>query len=260
MIQNEKFSNGFFGKPKELTLACFHDENAVFPPIFLLQRFQNLQSLKVFCSSFEDIFPDEGLVDEGKHLVLDNLKELKLKKLHNLKHVWREGHLVEKILQCISKFKVCDCPSLTTLFPVVTSFQNLTELVVKNSSGLVYLVTVSAIANLVHLTSMTIIGCERMKEIVANDGNGEGKVISLGKLGILKLQNLPSLECFSSTTSCIFKFPCMYSIKVEECPKMKIFCEGFLSTPTLHSATLFRYKWQRNWEGDLNTTIQKLTT
>ncbi|KAL3729904.1 hypothetical protein ACJRO7_026973 [Eucalyptus globulus] len=260
MIQNGKFSDGFFGKPKVLTLACFHDENAVFPSIFLLQRFQNLQSLKVFCSSFEDIFPDEGLVDEGKHLMLDNLKELKLKKLHNLKHVWREGYLVAKILQCISKFKVCDCRNLTTLFPVVTSFQNLMELVVKNSSRLVYLVTVSAIANLVHLKRMTIIGCEGMKEVVANDENGEGKVISLRKLRWLTLQNLSSLECFSSTTSCIFKFPCMYSIKVEECPKMKIFCEGVLSTPKLHSVKLFRYKWQSNWAGDLNTTIQKLTT
>ncbi|KAL3729905.1 hypothetical protein ACJRO7_026974 [Eucalyptus globulus] len=259
-IQSGKFSNDFFCKPKALTSACFHNEDAIFPPIFLLQRFKNLQSLEVLCSSFEDIFLDEELVDEGKNLVLDNLKELKLSKLHNLKHVWREGYLVAKILQSISIFKVWDCPSLTTLFPVATSFQNLTELVVKNSSGLVHLVTVSAITNLMHLTDMTIIGCERMKEVVANDENGERKVISLGKLKRLTLQHLPSLECFSSTTSCIFKFPSMYSIEVEECLKMKIFCKSTISTPTLQWMTLFKYKWQGNWEGDLNTTIQKLTT
>ncbi|KAF8019850.1 hypothetical protein BT93_G0517 [Corymbia citriodora subsp. variegata] len=226
MIQNGKFSDDFFGKPKALTLACFHDENAISPPIYLLQRFRNLQSLEVFCSCFEDIFPDEGLVDEGKHPVLENLKELKLSKLRNLKLVWREGYSVAKILQSIDKFEVWDCPNLTTLFPAMTSFQNLTKLVVKNSSGLVHLVTVSAITNLVHLTHMTIIGCERMKEVVTNDENEEGKVISLGKLGILTLQHLPRLECFSSTTNCIFRFPSMHSIEVKECPKMKIFCKG----------------------------------
>ncbi|KAF8015190.1 hypothetical protein BT93_H0867 [Corymbia citriodora subsp. variegata] len=230
MIQNGKFSDDFFGKPKALTLACFHNENAVFPSIFLLQRFKNLQSLEVFCSSFEDIFPDEGLVDEGKRPVLENLKELKLNKLHNLKRVWREGYLVAKILQSIDKFEVWDCPNLTTLFPAVTFFQNLTELVVKNSSGLMHLVTVSAITNLVHLTNMTIIKCERMKEVVANNENGEEKVISLGKLRSLTLQHLPSLECFSSTTSCIFRFPSLFRIEVEECPKMKIFSKDCSDT------------------------------
>ncbi|KAF8019549.1 hypothetical protein BT93_G0284 [Corymbia citriodora subsp. variegata] len=258
-IQNGKFSNDFFDKPKALTLACLHDENAVFPSIVLLQRFKNLQSLEVFCSSFEDIFPDEGLVDEGKHSMLENLKKLKLSKLCNLKRVWREGYLVAKILQSISKFEVWDCPGLTTIFPAASSFRNLTELEVKNSFGLVHLVTVSTITNLVYLTKMTIIGCERMKEVVANDGNGEGKVISLGKLEILTLQNLPSLECFSSTTSCIFKFPSLFEIEVEECPKMKVFSKGALSMPKLYDARLFKYYWDGNWDGDLNTTIQKLT-
>ncbi|KAI6678527.1 hypothetical protein NL676_039323, partial [Syzygium grande] len=243
-IQDGKFPDDIFGKPKALTLACFHDGKAVFPPRFLLERFQNLQSLEVFCSSFEDIFPDEGLVDEGKHPMLENLRELKLSKLHNLKRVWREDYLMAKILRGIKKFE--------------TSFQNLTELVVKNSSGLIHLVTASAITNLVHLTWMTIIGCEKMKEVVANDENGEGKVISLGKLSSLTLQNLPSLECFSSATSCIFMFPSLFWIEVEECPQMKIFSKGMLRTPKLHLVTLFGYKWEWNWEErDLNTTIQK---
>ncbi|XP_039172703.1 uncharacterized protein LOC120295545 [Eucalyptus grandis] len=259
MIQNRKFSDDIFGKPKALTLACFHDENVVFPPIFLLQRFHNLQSLEVFCSSFEDIFLDKGLVEVGKHPVLENLKELKLSKLPNLKRVWREGYLVAKILQSISIFEVWDCPSLTTLFPIVTSFQNLTELVVKNSSGLVHLVTVSAITNLMHLIDMTIIGCERMKEVVANDENGERKVISLRKLESLTLQHLPSLECFSSTTICSFGFLSLEYVKVEECPKMKIFSNGTLSTPKLKWARLFRYKCGSHWKGDLNATIQKLS-
>ncbi|XP_056159279.1 uncharacterized protein LOC115691921 [Syzygium oleosum] len=260
MIRDGKLPDDIFGKTEALTLACFHDENAVFPSRFLLERFEKLQSLEVFCSSFEAIFPDEGLVDEEKHPVLENLRELKLSKLHNLKRVWREeDYLVAKILQSIKTFEVWDCLGLTTIFPAVTSFQNLMELVVKNSTGLVHLVTVSAITNLVHLTDITIIGCERMKEVVINDGNGEGKVISLGKLESLTLQHLPSLECFSSTTSYISGFPSLREIKVEDCPKMKMFSKGRLHTPKLRFAILFRYDWDVRSEGNLNTAIQKLS-
>ncbi|XP_030537270.2 uncharacterized protein LOC115745809 [Rhodamnia argentea] len=181
MIKSENFSNDT-GKREALTLACFHDERTIFPSRFLLQRFHNLKSLEVFRSSFQDVFLDEGLVDEGKHPALENLRELKLSKLHNLKRVWREDYLIKKILQSIDKFEVWDCPGLTTLFPAVTFFQNLTELVVKNSSGLVHLGTALAIANLMNLTDMTIIGCERMKEVVTSNGKGEEKVISFGML------------------------------------------------------------------------------
>ncbi|KAL3729810.1 hypothetical protein ACJRO7_026883, partial [Eucalyptus globulus] len=261
MIQDGNFSDDMFSKLKALTLACFHDKKATFPSIFLLERFQNLQSLEVLCSSFEDLFPNEGLVEERKHPVLENLRELKLNKLHNLKCVWREDSLVSKILQSIKTFQVWDCPCLTTIFPTETSFQNLTHLVVKNSSGLVHLVTTSVVTNLVHLTYMGIIGCERMKEVVAGDGNREGKVISFEKLEWLTLKHLPNLECFSSIPSCIFRFPSLLYIKVEECPKMKTFSKGTLSTPKLNYGTLFRYKLEGNWEkgDDLNTTIQKLS-
>jgi len=112
---------------------------------------------------------------------------------------------------------------------------------------------------------MTIIGCERMKEIVANEGNGKGQVISFGNLQHLILQHLPSLECFSSISSCTFKFPCLRRIEVEECPKMKTFSKGMLNTPQLSrqygSVSLFRYKLEENRkEGDdLNATVQKLS-
>ncbi|XP_039157683.1 uncharacterized protein LOC104452833 isoform X3 [Eucalyptus grandis] len=117
MIQDGNFPDEIFGKPKALILACFHDEKAVFPPKLLLERFQNLQSLEVFCSSFEDIFPNEVLVDEGKHPVLENLRELKLNKLHNLKNVWREDSLLLKILQSIEILEEAKQGSFSFLTP-----------------------------------------------------------------------------------------------------------------------------------------------
>ncbi|XP_048135744.1 uncharacterized protein LOC115726483 [Rhodamnia argentea] len=261
MIRNGKFPDDIFGKPKALTLACFHDEKATFPPSFLLERFQNMKSLEIFRSSFEDIFPGGGIVDEGKRPVLESLRKLKLSKLHKLKRVWREDCSVSKILPSIKTLEVRDCPELTVLFPAVTSFGNLTKLVVKNSSGLVHLGTASTIASLVHLENMTIVGCERMKEVVADDENEKGQVISFRKLKKLTLQNMPSLECFS-TTSCILGFPLSFRIEVEECPKMKIFSKGTLSIPKYYNGTQFGYDWEcsREWEGDLNRAIQKLSS
>ncbi|XP_048135701.1 uncharacterized protein LOC115726480 [Rhodamnia argentea] len=208
MIQDGKYHDDIFGKLKALTLACFHEENVVFPPRFLLERFQNLESLEFFCSSFEDIFPNEGFVDEERNSVLENLRELKLSKLHKLKRVWREDGLVSKFLLSIETLKVWDCPELTILFPAVTSFQNLTNLVVKNSSGLVHLGTASVIASLAHLWEMTIIGCERMKEVVAKDENGEGQVISFKKLQYLTL--LIDVFAFSpALVVCVAQIPCV---------------------------------------------------
>ncbi|XP_048135758.1 uncharacterized protein LOC115745815 [Rhodamnia argentea] len=150
MIQNGKFPDDIFGKPKALTLACFHDEKATFPPSFLLERFQNMESLEIFRSSFEDIFPVGGIVDEGKHPVLESLRKLKLSKLHKLKRVWREDCLVSKILLSIKTLEVRDCPELTVLFPAVTSFWNLTELVVNNSSRLATLSSTHHIGSRLH--------------------------------------------------------------------------------------------------------------
>ncbi|XP_048135745.1 uncharacterized protein LOC115730514 [Rhodamnia argentea] len=159
MIQDGKYPDDIFGKSKALTMACFHEEKAVFPSRFLLERFQNPESLEVFRSSFEDIFPDKAFVDEKRNSVLESLRVLKLSKLCKLKRVWREDCLMSKILRSIKTLEVRDCPELTILFPAVTSFRNLTELVVSNSSGLVHLGTAFAVASLVHLTEMTSTPC-----------------------------------------------------------------------------------------------------
>ncbi|XP_048135743.1 uncharacterized protein LOC115732916 [Rhodamnia argentea] len=150
MIRNGKFPDDIFGKPKALTLACFQDEKATFPPSFLIERFQNMESPEIFRSSFEDIFPAGGIVDEGKHPVLESLRKLKLSKLHKLKRVWREDFQVPKILPSIETLEVRDCPELTILFPAVTSFQNLTKLVVKNSPGLATLSSTHHIGSRLH--------------------------------------------------------------------------------------------------------------
>ncbi|KAF2306665.1 hypothetical protein GH714_020240 [Hevea brasiliensis] len=73
------------------------------------------------------------------------------------------------------------------------------------------------------------------------------------KLKTLKLKDLQSLTsfCLGSYT---LKFPSLEQVTVVECPNLRIFNPGVLSTPKLQSVEA---KWGKfHWERDLNATIE----
>ncbi|KAF8032380.1 hypothetical protein BT93_D1331 [Corymbia citriodora subsp. variegata] len=145
-----------FGDLRELTLAYYHEENVNFPSNFFLQRFPNLEYLTIEHSSFEEIFSEDvfahegvtpcgGLIEREKHLkAFGNLKRLWLNNLWNLRHVWKDGSLMAEILKQIEDLWIWQCPSLSIIFPSLTSFQSLTYLQVQNCTGLVHIGTCSA--------------------------------------------------------------------------------------------------------------------
>ncbi|KAL3750224.1 hypothetical protein ACJRO7_011245, partial [Eucalyptus globulus] len=244
---------------KEVSLACYHDENVSFPSNFLLHRFPNLEELDVICSSFKEIFPEDSsghggatrcgeLTDMEKPLqALRNLRRLYMQKLRNLKQVWKDGSLMAEILKQIEVLWVRVCPSLSIVLPSPTSFQRLA----------IHLGTCSAVTSLVHLTWLFLINCGAMEDVVTNDGNGVEE-ISFPKLQQLTLDDLPSLESFSPT-NCTFRFPSLVWIVFMKCPKMNIFCKGALRTPNLDKVLLSYVGDEWRWEGDLNTTIRTLS-
>ncbi|XP_039163756.1 uncharacterized protein LOC108957620 [Eucalyptus grandis] len=254
----------------ELDLACYHDENVAFPSNFLLHRFPNLEVLSLSYSSLEEIFPEDAcghggatsygeLTDMETPLkALKNLRQLELNKLCKLQRVWKDGSLMAEILKQIETLLILECSSLSIVLPSPTAFQRLTELEVKDCAGLVHMGTCSAVTSLVHLTSLTLKNCSAMEDVVIDDGNGVEE-ISFPKLHRLILDGLPSLESFSSV-NCTFMFPSLWDIIVKQCPKMNIFCNGALSTPRLHQVYLSDEDYKGCWEGDLNTTIQFLST
>ncbi|XP_039174140.1 uncharacterized protein LOC104435017 isoform X2 [Eucalyptus grandis] len=253
----------------ELTLTCYHEKNVAFLSNFLLQRFPNLEELRVRCSSFEEIFPEDSsghggatpcreLTDMEKPLqALQNLRRLGLFKLCNLKRVWKDGSLMTEILKQIEVLRVAKCSSLSIVLPSLTSFQRLVQLEVKDCAGLVHMGTCSAVTSLVHLTWLTLRNCGAMEDVVTDDGNGVEE-ISFPKLQWLTLDDLPSLESFSPT-NCTFRFPSLVCISVMKCPKMNIFCKGALRTPYLDKVLLSEEDGEWRWEGDLNTTIRTLS-
>ncbi|XP_031273417.1 uncharacterized protein LOC116131896 [Pistacia vera] len=105
---------------------------------------------------------------------------------------------------------------------------------------------------------MEIRECDMLIEIVENDQDGAKDEITFNKLKWLSLEKLPSLTCFC-TGKCTFKFQTLEELIVKDCPNMKTFCEGVLSTPRLQKV------WEDKClnigscsEGELNTILQQL--
>ncbi|KAI6684714.1 hypothetical protein NL676_030627 [Syzygium grande] len=240
-----------FGNLRSLALACYHNENDVFPSNFLLHRFPNLEILSVVCSSFKEIFPEDasghggvtpcgGLTDVEKPLkALGNLKQVELMNLWSLRRVWKDGSLMAEILKHIKIMFVSECPSLSIVFPSPNSFERLTQLEVKDCAGLVHMGICSAVTSLVQLTWLNLSNCDAMEDVITDDGNG-AEEISFPKLRELILNDLPSLESFSSSSRA-FMLPSLERFVITQCPKMDIFCKGASRTPKLEKILLSQY-------------------
>ena len=157
---------------------------------------------------------------------------------------------------------VSDIRRLKNIVPFSsTSFHYLQTLYVNGSDVLISLLTPSTAKTLVQLRDITIFDCKRMTEIVANEGSEAeaGDEIAFNNLTSLYLINLPSLTAFHLGNRTI-KFPSLVQVMVTNCPKLKIFCSGVLSTPKLtkfHMEGKQIRKEEGDGDVDLNATIKE---
>ncbi|KAB5529251.1 hypothetical protein DKX38_019332 [Salix brachista] len=249
-----QFSADLFHKVRVLTLRCFDDAPAEFP-FGILHRFQNMEKLDVTGGYLKELFPCQ-LVDEEEH-TLARIRCLELGYLPDLEKIWNQDLRVDQLLQNLETLKVSSCGSLINLAPSASSFGNLTALHVRDCKALKYLVTSSTARSLVQLSVMSIKKCEMVTEIVASNGDEAGNEIIFRKLESLKLDCLASLTSFCSVDF-TFRFPCLTEVIVTNCPKMKTFSLGILSTPRLQKVWLSEEKDKGHWKRDLNITIQQL--
>ncbi|KAL9447495.1 hypothetical protein AB3S75_015045 [Citrus x aurantiifolia] len=165
----------------------------------------------------------------------------------------------------LEQLEIVDYDNLTNLVPSSTSFQNLTTLIVCLCHGMIQVLTSLTARSLVRLRRMHIVCCEMITEIVADDDDegdnyaAKDEIVfsDLKELILLDLESLTSFSC--SGNNCDFKFPSLETLVVEDCPNMKIFSEGELSTPKLHEVQMSLVdKKLGAWDRDLNTTIQYL--
>ncbi|KAL3591251.1 hypothetical protein D5086_009891, partial [Populus alba] len=253
-----KCPQDFYYKLKALDLLCFGDAHATF--LFdLLPRFPNMERLNVERGTFKELLPSRLVGMEEHATVLSPIRHLFLHSLPCLEHLWKSNSQLDQALQTLETLRVRNCGSLIYLAPSRASFQNLTDLVVWRCERLVKLVTSTTAKSLAQLTTMTILDCRMVTEIVANEGEGIKDEIVFSKLETLELDDLPSLTSFCSEKHS-FDFPSLVKVTVRQCPEMKFFSNGALSTPKLRRVN-FNDVEKKGFRGrNLNTTIQQLST
>ncbi|MBA0575629.1 hypothetical protein Golob_024067, partial [Gossypium lobatum] len=224
--------------------------SSMFP---FIRRFCNLDSFKLCDFNFKYTVPCKG--DAG---TLSPIRNLELENAINLNHIWRKDSELDHILSNLRPLTVRGCDDLINIRASSSSLQNLTTLNVSFCDMMTNLVTPSVIKNLVQLTTMRVKYCTEMTEIVGNEGDYHQTIV-VSKLKCLELINLQSLTSFCPGNY-TFNFPCLEELIVEQCPRLKIFSEGVLSTPQLQRVKQSRYCEKWSWTSDLNTTIRQRYT
>ncbi|KAH9688108.1 putative disease resistance protein [Citrus sinensis] len=239
------FSEDLLCKLKYLYMELV-DERTILSLGDFLQRLHTMKVLQIGGGSYTWL-PKEK-VENGMGV---NVREAN--DCYHLEHILIQESSVTNNL-VILHVKWCD--HLVDLVPPSTSFQNLTNLVVSCCKRLKIVLTSSIAKTLVRLRYMEIQSCDRITEIVlVDDVVAKDEVITFRELKKLKLLGLQGLTSFCSG-NCAFKFPSLERLVVDDCPDMKIFSEGKLSTPKLHKVQ-GRGKACWAWKDDLNTTIRK---
>ncbi|XP_052293320.1 probable disease resistance protein At4g27220 isoform X2 [Citrus sinensis] len=252
MICHDHLPKHLFQNLKSLEIVSDKSDNF---SIGFLQRFHNVERLKLRNSSYKEIFSN-GEVEKQAGM-LTQIKSLKLWELSNLLHIWEQCYKLDSVFQNLETLEIWWCNNLINLVPSSASFENLTTLEVSYCQRLKNLVSSSTAKSLVCLMKLRIDGCKLMTEIISSEGDVEEDEIVFSRLKWLSLECLDSLTSFCSG-NCTFKFPSLEDLFVIDCPKMMIFSFGVLSTPRLREV---RKNWGLDkgcWEGNLNTTIQKL--
>ncbi|KAF2306662.1 hypothetical protein GH714_020217 [Hevea brasiliensis] len=113
------------------------------------------------------------------------------------------------------------------------------------------------VRSLVQLRRMKVEKCEMMQEIVASETDDEEEQICFSQLQYLELHDLPRLTSFCSANPA-FNFPSLEDVIIRACPNMKIFAKEVLSTPKVWRVQTGKHKYEWEWEGSLNNTIEAL--
>ncbi|TQD96454.1 hypothetical protein C1H46_017949 [Malus baccata] len=203
------------------------------------QLFRKLKSL-----AFEFSDQKVSLFENSAHpdATFTHLSVLKLKHMEKLMHLRNKNVPgAGPVFPNLEVLQVVDCFALKDLVSSAIPFRNLTTLEVVGCDSLKCLATYTIVKTLKRLRKMTVAFCERMTEIgaVTPDGDDAGNdgEISFCHLQSLKLHVLPRLQDFFSG-NCSVKFPSLKTVDIYQCPKLKINCFEWKSSPELQGVQI----------------------
>ncbi|KAH9754248.1 AAA domain-containing protein [Citrus sinensis] len=246
-------------------LEIMFDGSTTTSSLDFLQRFHTIKILHIAGGQYSVAYSVFEKVENGMKAIISEVN-----KCYRLKHILKQDP--SSIMENLEWLEVIQFDNLANLVPSLTSFRNLTTLMLWRCKGLRNVLTSSTAKTLVRLRRMSIGSCHRVAEIVADDDEGDkdnaaaaNDEIVFSELKELELRSLNDLTSFYSGINYAFKFPSLDVLTVSFCPNMRIFSGGELSTPVLRKVLhedFVRDCWDIKerwiWEHDLNTTIQML--
>jgi hypothetical protein len=143
---------------------------------------------------------------------------------------------------------------LINLLPSSATLSHLEYLKVTECKGLKNLITSQAMQSLDKLRTLKVEDCSSLEEVITGDEEIHITLMSLQKL---VLKRLPSLNQFSSK-NCSLKFPLLEVVILRVCPSMKVFSEGYISTPNLRQVKIAKNDEGWFWKGNINDTITSM--
>ncbi|KAK9215242.1 hypothetical protein WN944_007246 [Citrus x changshan-huyou] len=195
-------------------------------------EFPSLKRLRIFrCPEFM-LFP--------------NLEELEV----DAKFIVTNKYLFSEDLHCKLKYLFVELVDERTILSLHNFLQRLHTMKVLQIEGYSDRSPIVKVENgMGNLTNLVVSCCNSLKIVITSS--------------IAKTLRIEGVEAFTLKKSasfysgnCAFNFLSLERLVVDDCPDMKIFSAGKLSTPKLHKVQrLGEACW--DWKDDLNTTIQK---
>ncbi|KAG4123423.1 hypothetical protein ERO13_D11G325601v2 [Gossypium hirsutum] len=258
MISDGQHESDLFCNIKFLRISFYSDVSVVFL-ISFLRRFYNLESLDLGSCSFKELasFGNDACEDQDMIITIPKVKELRLDLVNNIRHQWKQDSPLGHICASLECLEVWNCGNLIDLGLDISFSENLTTLDVFNCDEMLELITSSKARSLACLVTMRIRKCERMREVVASDGDETSYEIVFRALKCLELHCLQSLTSFCSRNYAL-RFPSLEQVTLSQCPRMKNFNKGELTTPKLQKLQLTQTDFTGRWAGDLNATVEQL--
>ncbi|XP_031404765.1 uncharacterized protein LOC116213823 [Punica granatum] len=235
-------------------------------PVSVAKNLGRLQLLCVDeCELIEHVVAEGNIWREAdKFVELTELTSLTLKGLQNLSRFCQWNYTLE--MPSLNKLDIENCGGLEEIWEHLArsiklalpslSLENLTSLEVSNCHVIKAVMTIPVARSLKQLREMSIKECNALSEVVGNYeyGGGSPEEIAFERLKYLSLESLMNITQFFSGSH-ILIFPSLISVRLEQCPVMKIFSQGDVVAPKLEQ---FETSWRflEHKTRDLNANVE----
>ncbi|PKI51539.1 hypothetical protein CRG98_028099 [Punica granatum] len=235
-------------------------------PVSVAKNLGRLQLLCVDeCELIEHVVAEGNIWREAdKFVELTELTSLTLKGLQNLSRFCQWNYTLE--MPSLNKLDIENCGGLEEIWEHLArsiklalpslSLENLTSLEVSNCHVIKAVMTIPVARSLKQLREMSIKECNALSEVVGNYeyGDGSPEEIAFERLKYLSLESLMNITQFFSGSH-ILIFPSLISVRLEQCPVMKIFSQGDVVAPKLEQ---FETSWRflEHKTRDLNANVE----